>query len=191
MLRSLAEMATGGKLYGVWSISCKILDSVWWSAVALFCENVFWAFLGLLSETCRFLHELLEHFITIARGPREREVRAVEEEPMHPVWREDTIPDVVHVPTTPRKSEPRFEIVQEELGSQCYGYIPHFQCSVPWHCKIHWYVVVKGRNPGIYECWEDTEKQVSKFSRNKHKAFKSKQDAEQWYLQQQVRLHQK
>ena len=45
----------------------------------------------------------------------------------------------------------------------------------------NWYVVYKGRVPGVYEHWEDYQKQVNKFKGNNYKGYKTKKEAEaQW-----------
>jgi len=44
-----------------------------------------------------------------------------------------------------------------------------------------WYVVFRGRNPGIYESWPNAQKQVSKFEDNTYKAYESQGEAvEAW-----------
>ena len=44
-----------------------------------------------------------------------------------------------------------------------------------------WYVVYKGRVPGVYDQWEDCLKQVNKFEGNSYKGYKTKKEAEaQW-----------
>ena len=45
-----------------------------------------------------------------------------------------------------------------------------------------WYVVYEGRDPGVYEYWEDCLKQVNNFEGNNHKSYKSKAEAEARYL---------
>jgi len=45
-----------------------------------------------------------------------------------------------------------------------------------------WYVVYKGRVPGVYEYWEDCLKQVNNFEGNNHKSNKSKAEAEARYF---------
>ena len=44
-----------------------------------------------------------------------------------------------------------------------------------------WYVVYKGRVPGVYEKWEDCKKQVNEFKDNNHKSYKTKAEAEARY----------
>jgi len=44
-----------------------------------------------------------------------------------------------------------------------------------------WYVVYKGKVPGVYEEWEDCLEQVNKFKGNSHKGYKSKEEAETRY----------
>ena len=41
-----------------------------------------------------------------------------------------------------------------------------------------WYVVFKGRVPGVYDEWEDCLKQVTKFSGNYYKGYKTIAEAE-------------
>ena len=44
-----------------------------------------------------------------------------------------------------------------------------------------WYVVYKGKVPGVYEHWEDCLKQVNGFEGNSYKGYKTKKEAEaQW-----------
>ena len=45
-----------------------------------------------------------------------------------------------------------------------------------------WYVVYEGRMPGVYDEWEDCLKQVNKFKGNNYKGYKSKEEAEDRYL---------
>jgi viroplasmin and RNaseH domain-containing protein len=40
-----------------------------------------------------------------------------------------------------------------------------------------WYVVFKGRVPGVYEEWADYKKQVHKFSGNCYKGYPTQQEA--------------
>ena len=40
-----------------------------------------------------------------------------------------------------------------------------------------WYVVYKGRVTGVYEKWEDCQKQVNKFSGNCYKGYVTRQEA--------------
>lgn len=40
-----------------------------------------------------------------------------------------------------------------------------------------WYVVFEGRVPGVYEKWEDCQKQVNKFSGNCYKGYATRQEA--------------
>ena len=49
-----------------------------------------------------------------------------------------------------------------------------------------WYVVKKGRVPGIYTNWKDCKRQVNRFKGNVYRAFYSQkgetlQDAEEWF----------
>lgn len=44
-----------------------------------------------------------------------------------------------------------------------------------------YYAVVKGRVPGIYTTWKDTQAQVTGFSGAIYKSFKTKQEAEDFY----------
>ena len=37
-----------------------------------------------------------------------------------------------------------------------------------------WYVVYKGRVPGVYDEWEDCVKQVNKFKGNSYKGYRTK-----------------
>jgi ribonuclease HI len=49
--------------------------------------------------------------------------------------------------------------------------------------KQKWYVVLKGRKPGIYSVWEDAKAQVAGFPAPVFKGFESKEQAEQaWKL---------
>ena len=49
--------------------------------------------------------------------------------------------------------------------------------------KKQYYVVLKGRTPGIYQTWEDCEKQVKKFKGAKFKGFATMEQAQQ-YIQE-------
>jgi len=44
--------------------------------------------------------------------------------------------------------------------------------------KPKWYVVWMGRNPGVYESWNECIKQVYKYKGSKYKSFPSKLSAE-------------
>ena len=46
--------------------------------------------------------------------------------------------------------------------------------------KKQYYVVIKGRTPGIYTNWEDCKAQVNGFKGAKYKRFKSIQEAQQY-----------
>ncbi|WP_075780199.1 viroplasmin family protein [Marinitoga sp. 1137] len=46
--------------------------------------------------------------------------------------------------------------------------------------KKKYYAVKKGRNPGIYESWEETRKQVDRFSDAEYKSFSSLEDAKEY-----------
>ena len=46
--------------------------------------------------------------------------------------------------------------------------------------KKQYYVVIKGRTPGIYQNWEDCKAQVNGFKGAKYKGFKSIQEAQQY-----------
>lgn len=41
--------------------------------------------------------------------------------------------------------------------------------------KANWYVVYRGRVPGVYEEWEDCLQQVSNFSGNSYKGYKTRE----------------
>ena len=45
-----------------------------------------------------------------------------------------------------------------------------------------WYVVYKGKTPGVYTEWSEVQDQVKGFRCNNHKSFKSKQEVEASYL---------
>ena len=45
-----------------------------------------------------------------------------------------------------------------------------------------WYVVYKGKVPGVYDEWEDCLEQVNKFKGNSYKGYKSKEEAEARYI---------
>ena len=45
-----------------------------------------------------------------------------------------------------------------------------------------WYVVYKGKVPGVYGEWEDCLEQVNKFKGNSYKGYKSKEEAEARYM---------
>lgn len=49
--------------------------------------------------------------------------------------------------------------------------------------KNKYYVVWQGRNPGIYDNWEDCKSQVEAFENAKYKGFPSKEDAENAFSQ--------
>ena len=45
-----------------------------------------------------------------------------------------------------------------------------------------WYVVCKGRVPGVYDQWDYYLKQVNEFKGNNYKGYKSKSEAESRYM---------
>ena len=46
--------------------------------------------------------------------------------------------------------------------------------------KKQYYVVIKGRTPGIYTNWEDCKSQVNGYKGAKYKGFKSIQEVQQY-----------
>jgi phosphoribulokinase len=46
--------------------------------------------------------------------------------------------------------------------------------------KKKFYAVAVGKNPGIYDTWEECEKQVKGFSKAKFKGFATSEDAQQF-----------
>ena len=44
-----------------------------------------------------------------------------------------------------------------------------------------WYVVYKGRAPGVYDDWEDCRRQVHRFSDNSYKGYNTRAKAEARY----------
>lgn len=46
--------------------------------------------------------------------------------------------------------------------------------------KKQYYVVLKGRTPGIYQTWDDCKEQVNGFKGSKFKGFATIQEAEQY-----------
>ena len=44
-----------------------------------------------------------------------------------------------------------------------------------------WYVVYKGRVPGVYDDWEDCRRQVHRFSGNSYKGYNTMEEAEARY----------
>src|SRR5664279_1475727 len=51
-----------------------------------------------------------------------------------------------------------------------------------WVEMKKWYVMYKGRVPGVYTEWAECEAHVDKFRSNSHKSFKTRQEAEASYL---------
>lgn len=47
--------------------------------------------------------------------------------------------------------------------------------------KKKYYVVKRGRNPGVYYTWDDCKKEVQGFNGAVYKSFVTKEDAEAWY----------
>ena len=43
-----------------------------------------------------------------------------------------------------------------------------------------YYAVRNGREPGVYNCWEDARKQVEKYPNNKHHRFTTRSEAEHY-----------
>lgn len=52
-----------------------------------------------------------------------------------------------------------------------------------------YYAVARGRRPGIYTSWDEIEPLVSGFRGNKHKSFRTKQEAEAHIVQERVKFH--
>ena len=44
-----------------------------------------------------------------------------------------------------------------------------------------WYVVNRGRVPGIYTSWKECRKQVNGYANNDHKGFNTRKEAEDYY----------
>ena len=47
--------------------------------------------------------------------------------------------------------------------------------------RKNYYVVIKGRNPGIYREWEECKEQTDGFSGAKFKGFEVEADAKNWF----------
>jgi ribonuclease HI len=45
-----------------------------------------------------------------------------------------------------------------------------------------WYVVYKGKVPGVYDQWDHVHEQVNRFPGNSHKSYKSKEEAKYRYM---------
>ena len=48
--------------------------------------------------------------------------------------------------------------------------------------EMTWYVVYKGKVPGVYDEWEDCRKQVHGFCGNSYKGYNSREEAEARYM---------
>ena len=48
--------------------------------------------------------------------------------------------------------------------------------------EMTWYVVYKGKVPGVYDEWEDCRRQVHGFSGNSYKGYNSREVAEARYM---------
>ena len=57
--------------------------------------------------------------------------------------------------------------------------------------KKKWYVVYKGKVPGVYDEWDDCLEQVNKFPGNSHKSYKTKAEAEARYKNHLLRKERK
>lgn len=86
---------------------------------------------------------------------------------------------------------PRFQVqgavkVVKEEDNRKPGH-PTLAISHPYNCNLglisrrKYYAVPVGRNPGIYRTWPEAERQVSGFPGQKHKSFKTKLTAIQWF----------
>ena len=53
-----------------------------------------------------------------------------------------------------------------------------------------WYVVYKGRVPGVYDDWVDCRRQVHRFSGNSYKGYNTMAEAEARYTRYLVELGQ-
>ena len=49
--------------------------------------------------------------------------------------------------------------------------------------KVKYYVVWVGQNPGVYKSWQDCQEQIKGFPNAKYKSFKSKEEADDAFLQ--------
>ena len=47
---------------------------------------------------------------------------------------------------------------------------------------MKWYVVNRGRVPGVYKTWAECQAQVDKYESNNYKSFETRQEAEASYL---------
>ena len=64
----------------------------------------------------------------------------------------------------------------------CITNHPHILfCVFVGRKMAKWYVVFEGKAPGVYDKWEDVQKQVNMVSGNSHKSFKTKAEAEHRY----------
>ena len=45
----------------------------------------------------------------------------------------------------------------------------------------NWYVVHRGKVPGVYSSWEECQKQVNGYRNNSYKGFKTRKEAEDYY----------
>lgn len=79
---------------------------------------------------------------------------------------------------------------QPKFTAALTGSNPTASVALPYNCDLgsrtqrKWYAVARGRSPGIYKTWEETEKQVTGFSGANHKSFKTYPEASAWIKRQ-------
>ena len=47
---------------------------------------------------------------------------------------------------------------------------------------MNWYVVYRGRSPGVYNSWQSCQEQVAGFSNNSYQGFETLQEAQANYM---------
>ena len=62
-----------------------------------------------------------------------------------------------------------------------------YECALMFHWLVHinavmtWYVVYKGKVPGVYNDWKECRRQVHCFSGNSYKGYTTRTEAESRY----------
>ncbi|CAM6103760.1 unnamed protein product [Calypogeia fissa] len=110
--------------------------------------------------------------------------------PCEPAWTGPKCEPCEPSPQPQQSPQPRPLPHEQPIPHAVIREIPRFSCnSGMMHCRKKWYAVAKGRQPGLYECWEEAQQQVDRFSSAKHQAFKHRHEAEQYLTFHMLGLH--
>lgn len=171
-----------------WVVCKQAILAFLWSLAGPICQNLFWTFFRLISEGFKFAHEFCEKVLELAIVPAT------------PTTLEPALQELLFLSTTSpmehestrspecSQSQQRHSTPPSQFDKPITGvfdpksHIPQYGCRLPTqHHTTKWYAVARGRNPGVYRCWERARQQVDGFSCAMHKAFKSREEAEHWF----------